>query len=406
MSKILLIDDNEAYCEQIQKSLELKNFSIEFETDAHQGLKRALEEDWDVVLVDMVLGPQTDGLALLKEIKKQKSELPVILISGSSVLDSIADSINAGAFDYLEKPIDLERLIISLKHALQLRTVSRLNQRLIKELQQSLSSFGLGSALKEALHLLSRASANTERLLITGERGTGKELLARLIHYYSDRKFAPFVTYNCQAPQPNSLQEMERQCHQLFTEAHGGTLFLREVDRLPDFAQKQLMTKLHQNFFQAPVNSPTPSGNVRFIASSSRDLKTLVEQGVFLPELFNLLANFTVKIPPLRARVQDIPLLTEHFIHIESQNQGTPINRIEPAVLEQLKKHSWPENISELKFVTRFMVWFQEDGYITEQTAKLALNTYRLLSDLRQKNLRNKIAPLLEELTETALMKE
>ncbi|APF18258.1 putative two component, sigma54 specific, transcriptional regulator [Caldithrix abyssi DSM 13497] len=382
MFKILLIDDNEAYCEQIKKSLELKNYYIEYETNAYRGLEYALQSEWDVVLVDMVLGQQIDGLAILKEIKKKRAEIPVILISGSSVIEAAHEWIEAGAYDYLEKPIDLERLIITLNHALELRKISRLNQSLVDELKRNISTVGLGNTLSEALRILSEASDTPERLLILGEKGTGKELIAKLLHYNGQRKYLPFVAHDCELQTESDEAALNALYKNLFEQARGGTLFLREIHNLNLAAQKYLVNFLHQNFFNSNPALPMVKNDVRFIASSSIDLKALVEQDAFLSELFHLLANFTIKIPALRERVEDIPLLVNHFIDLESRSLGIKIEKVSEQAIQLLQRQDWPGNITQLKNVNHYMALLQKNGVIGEQETKLALKLDSLIRDL------------------------
>ncbi|WP_456407016.1 sigma-54-dependent transcriptional regulator [Caldithrix abyssi] len=382
MFKILLIDDNEAYCEQIKKSLELKNYYIEYETNAYRGLEYALQSEWDVVLVDMVLGQQIDGLAILKEIKKKRAEIPVILISGSSVIEAAHEWIEAGAYDYLEKPIDLERLIITLNHALELRKISRLNQSLVDELKRNISTVGLGNTLSEALRILSEASDTPERLLILGEKGTGKELIAKLLHYNCQRKYSPFVAHDCELQTESDEAALNALYKNLFEQARGGTLFLREIHNLNLAAQKYLVNFLHQNFFNSNPALPMVKNDVRFIASSSIDLKALVEQDAFLSELFHLLANFTIKIPPLRERVEDIPLLVNHFIDLESRSLGIKIEKVSEQAIQLLQRQDWPGNITQLKNVNHYMALLQKNGVIREQETKLALKLDSIIRDL------------------------
>ncbi|MHB2155672.1 sigma-54-dependent transcriptional regulator [Calditrichota bacterium GD2] len=382
MFKILLIDDNEAYCEQIKKSLELKNYYIEYETNAYRGLEYALQSEWDVVLVDMVLGQQIDGLAILKEIKKKRADIPVILISGSSVIEAAHEWLEAGAYDYLEKPIDLERLIITLNHALELRKISRLNQSLVDQLKRNISTVGLGNTLSEALRILSEASDTPERLLILGEKGTGKELIAKLLHYSGQRKYSPFVAHDCELQTESDEAALNALYKNLFEQARGGTLFLREIHNLNLAAQKYLVNFLHQNFFNSNPALPMVKNDVRFIASSSIDLKALVEQDAFLSELFHLLANFTIKIPPLRQRVGDIPLLVRHFIDLESRSLGIKIEKVSEQAIQLLQRQDWPGNITQLKNVTHYMALLQKNGIIAEQETRLALKLDSIIRDL------------------------
>ena len=397
MSGIFLIDDNKAYCEQIKKSLELKNFHIDFETDAQKGLEMSLKKDWDVILVDMILRHELDGLSILQEIKKKKPDVPVILISGSSVIESVLVSINAGAFDYLEKPIELDRLIVALKNALTLRKIIKHNQILTNHLQQSISKIGLGQTIEQAMGLLSTIQEKPERLLILGEKGTGKELLAKLLHFNGRRKYGPFVVHNCESQEADSAETKTR-IRQLFHKAQNGTLFLKEIHRLNPDIQKFLTTLLHQNFFNFKGQQNSDAIDVRIIASSSENLSQLIEQGSFLPELFELLANFTIKIPPLRERVQDIPPLTKHFVAMESQDGGIFIKQITPQVFEILKKQDWPENTAQLKQVSRLMVTHSKDGIIDDRTVNLALKIDQLLRSLKRRDDEQNLTQLFQDI--------
>ncbi len=405
MSKILLIDDNKAYCEQIKKSLELKNIPIEFETDPSKGLKLALTADWDVILIDMVLGNWLDGLTILEEIKKQKDDVPLILISGSNVTNSASEYLHAGAFDYLEKPIELERMLFTINNALNLRQLIKLNKTLINELEPSISKIGLGHTLQKAINLLSSISDKPERLLILGEHGTGKELIAKMIHFNGKRKYGPFIVHYCNDNETDP-DAIKLHCYQLFKKAQHGTLFLKEIQNLSKIAQKHLARLLHQNFFGFNSDSSNHSVDVRIIASTSQDLKALIQEDAFLPELYELLANFTIKVPPLRERKGDIPALIQHFVNFESQNVGIFIQHISPEAIELLLQQDWPGNTAQLKHVVRLMVLHNNNGKIDATVAKLAIKINQLLTGLKNedhhqelKNLFNDILQLKKQTT-------
>ncbi len=393
MPNILLIDDNQAYCEQIKKSLNLREIDITYETDPQRGLEKVVQQTWDAVLLDMVLNDELDGLDILKKIKQHKPELPVIMISGSSTMYSAIESLKQGAFDYLEKPIDLDRLVISLKHAVSFKQLSFLIQNLQEEFESNVTTVGLGEPLHQALEHFTNTPEALERLLIIGEPGTGKELLAKLLHYKSARRFGPFLTFRCDLEGERCLPILfgeNRNCADpvktggLIEQANGGTIFFREISYLPIEGQKCLLQFLHQQFFMPAQRSEQTRLDIRIIVSSSTDLKQAIEKGTFLSELYEIISSFIITIPPLRERLHDIPPMVDHFLTTEAERLNMKKPQVNAEALHFLQTQSWKNNIAELKRVVELMALLSRSETIDLETAKTALEINELLHGSRK----------------------
>ncbi|NOX88384.1 MAG: sigma-54-dependent Fis family transcriptional regulator [Calditrichaeota bacterium] len=391
MPGILLIDDNEAYCEQIKKTLALKDFSLHYEIDPEKGLESALENNWDVVLLDIVLNGKLDGLEILRRLKTKKQDLPVIMISGTSTLDSAMQAIQEGAYDYLEKPIDIERLMICIQHAIEYKKLIFLNHHLHEEFTKRIATIGISETIRKALERLSTFTDTMERILITGERGTGKELMARMLHFGSKRKYGPFISFHCDIQaEDNETLLFGTDCNSqepasrkgLICQADTGTLFLGEISKLSVNGQKKLLKFIHKNFYMPPKFDDQRPVDIRIIASTSVDLAALSKEGKFSEELLDLLSTFTFHMPPLRERLDDIPGLVDHFLKMASAQFNVPKPDISEKALNLLKEQKWEKNMTQLKSVVIHILLLSKSRTIDENIVKAALTVYRLMHDL------------------------
>lgn len=406
MDAILLIDDNKAYCEQIKKTLALRNFNLHYESDVQKALDKALNASWDVILLDLVFDQDLKGLELLERIKKAKPQVPVIMVSGTATLDSAMEALQKGAFDFVEKPIDVDRMIVSIRHALDQKHLSELNQNLINEFYSSIATETWGQTITQALKVLENLEDSVERLLLIGEKGTGKELVAKLIHFKSNRRFWPFISFHCDTYNKEdeyvlfgkeSSLENPVTADSLICKADKGTLFLGEISRLSLEGQKKLVRFIHENYYMPKKGNQKETLNIRLITSSSVDLQSLVQNGAFSEELFHILKTLTFRLPPLCQRSEEIPPLVDHFLTETAREFNRKKPEISAEAMELLKKQHWTKNISELKKVIWHVLFFNDSLFIDKSMVEGALIFYRMMQKIQQKKPYSEVAKDLKE---------
>ena len=409
MGAIFLIDDNEAYCQQIQKTLALRDFELQYETDPHKALEMALTHPWEVILLDIVFNDDIEGLEILEKIKKAKPDLPVIMVSATSTLQTAIDAVQKGAFDYLEKPINVERMTVTIKHALNQKRLAELNRNLFNEFFRSFATGTLSHSVQQILDLMSNLNEPLERILLFGEKGTGKELLAKLLHFNSERRYGRFVPFYCDAQRPEQERRLfgdaaegdnRISSESLIAQADKGTLFIGEISNLSPKGQQRLARFVHENYYIPSSGKESPNLNIRLIASTSKDLAAMVQNGNFSDELFNLLNTFTFRLPPLRERPDDIPLLAEHFLsEMNAQYNNTRPGFTEDGI-KALKAYDWPGNISELKTVIWILSFFNRSSEIDGQQVESTFQFYRFMKNLRQGKKQDELSDDLKALYE------
>ncbi len=409
MGAIFLIDDNEAYCQQIQKTLALRDFELQYETDPHKALEMALTHPWEVILLDIVFNVDIEGLEILEKIKKAKPDLPVIMVSATSTLQTAIDAVQKGAFDYLEKPINVERMTVTIKHALNQKRLAELNRNLFNEFFRSFATGTLSHSVQQILDLMSNLNEPLERILLFGEKGTGKELLAKLLHFNSERRYGRFVPFYCDAQRPEQERRLfgdategynRISSESLIAQADKGTLFIGEISNLSPKGQQRLARFVHENYYIPSSGKESPNLNIRLIASTSKDLAAMVQNGNFSDELFNLLNTFTFRLPPLRERPEDILLLAEHFLsEMNAQYNNTRPGFTEDGI-KALKAYDWPGNISELKTVIWILSFFNRSSEIDGQQVESTFQFYRFMKNLRQGKKQDELSDDLKALYE------
>jgi len=389
MEKILLIDDQEDFCKQVQKSLQLHNIGLNYVTSSRRGLDLALNEDWDVLLLDVVLNQKLDGLGVLKKIVERNRQLPIIMISGSSTLHTAVEATQMGAYDFLEKPLDLNRLLVTIRRALRNKQLTSLNRFLMSEINKQIRFIGQSPAIERIFDEIERVAKSHAKIFIHGESGVGKDLLAKIIHYQSRRSAAPFVSINCGAL-PEALIESELFGYEqgaftganekklgLIAQAEGGTLFLNEIAELPVTSQAKLLRFLNDGRYSRVGGAETITSDVRIIAATNRDIQTEIEEGRFRQDLFFRLNVVNLYLPPLRERKEDIPLLAEFFLHQACENFGKNIPHFSESSLELLKSCHWRGNVRQLKSAIERMVLFSSNHIIDYGTAATAIQMDR-----------------------------
>ena len=361
--RLLIIDDEEGVRTSLSLLLAEDGYRVETAADAESGLACTLRSTFDLVLCDVRM-PGRSGLELLPDLLTRQPDVPVVMMSAYGASDQALEAIRLGAYDYIAKPFEPEELTVLLRKIEERERLRSENRRLRLELGKShdlKSLVSVSSEMQEVVGLIDRAAGFKTTVLITGESGCGKELVAHAIHQRSQRSSGPFVAVNCGAI-PEHLIEAELFGHTrgaftgavharlgLFREADGGTLFLDEIGELPVALQVKLLRVLQESEVRPVGDSRSVRVDVRIVNATARDLKTEVETGRFRQDLFYRLNVFCIRVPPLRERVEDIPHLAHELLGGLARETGKRMSIIEPAALEALCEYSWPGNVRELE---------------------------------------------------------
>ncbi|MBN1884511.1 MAG: sigma-54-dependent Fis family transcriptional regulator [Candidatus Krumholzibacteriota bacterium] len=360
MSKrVLIVDDEASIRSSLERLLSFEKFKTFTAPDGEKALEVVAGERIDLVLLDIKM-PGMDGLEVLQKIGRMRSDLPVVIISGHGTIQTAVEATKLGAFDFIEKPIDLERLLLTVRNGITQGELARQNVQL-KERVGGTVIVGEHPSIGAILETVARVAPQTARVLIMGESGSGKELVARRIHELSPRAEEPFIEVNCAAI-PEELIESELFGHEKgsftgavsqrigkFELADGGTLFLDEVGDMSLSAQAKVLRVLQESVFERVGGAETKKVDVRVIAASNKDLLDEAGRGNFREDLFYRLNVVPLTIPPLRERRSDIPLLVDYFLAEVAAELGAPVKRLSPAALDALMDYSWPGNVRELR---------------------------------------------------------
>lgn len=383
MSKILIIEDEAAIRRVLKKIITEENDSYEVEEaeDGLQGIEKIKKTDYDLVLCDIKM-PKMDGVEVLEKARKLKPEILMVMISGHGDLDTAVNTMRLGAFDYISKPPDLNRLLNTVRNALDKKELVVENKRLKKKVSKNYEMIGESDAITHIKEIIEKVSATDARVLITGPNGTGKELVAHWLHEKSDRSKASMVEVNCAAI-PSELIESELFGHVKgsftgankdragkFEAANGGTIFLDEIGDMSLSAQAKVLRALQESRIQRVGSDKDIKVNVRVVAATNKDLKTEIEEGRFREDLYHRLAVILIKVPALNDRREDIPLLVDFFAKKISEEQGMPQKQFEDKAIKQLQEYDWTGNIRELRnVVERLLILGQKK--VSENDVKL-----------------------------------
>jgi DNA-binding NtrC family response regulator len=374
MPKILIIED-EASIRSVLKDIlkDQKELKLEIDEakDGVEGLSKLKAEHFDVAICDIKM-PKMDGMEILQKVKESEIETTFIMISAHGTTELAVDAVKMGAYDFLQKPPDLNRLLITLRNALDKNSLVKEAITLKKKITQNYQIFGESPAIKDVLLMIGKVAATDARVLVTGPNGSGKELVARQIHEKSPKAKNPFVEVNCAAI-PAELIESELFGHEKgaftsaikqrigkFEQAESGTLFLDEIGDMSLSAQAKVLRALQENKITRVGGEKDIPVNVRIIAATNKDLKKEIAQGNFREDLFHRLSVIVIKVPSLKDRKEDIPLLIDKFLTDISTSYGTKKKEIEDEALSLLMDYEWSGNIRELKNVTERLVIMSE----------------------------------------------
>lgn len=381
---VLVIDDEKNILVSLSRMLDLEGYSPLVAGSAHVARQKLARQQVDAVLLDVRM-PETDGLTFLKELRKDRCDLPVIMMSGHSGLDVAIQAIRTGAHDFIEKPVSTERLLVTLNNALSFGKLKRSHNALAERLQKTHTIVGESAPVRRLQQEIDLAAPTKARVLITGENGTGKELVARAIHEGSQRSNGPFIKLNCAAI-PSELIESELFGHEKgaftgaqasrkgrFELAEGGTLFLDEIGEMRPEVQVKLLRVLQENEVdRVGGSSPIPI-DVRVIAATNKDLPAEIEAGDFREDLYYRINVIPIHVPPLRDRRADIPLLVKHFLKLSCDENGRRVKAVDTAALTALSEHAWPGNIRELRNICERLVILTPGPGVTADDVKRVL---------------------------------
>ena len=366
MPKILIIDDQAPIRRVLRDILENESYQVEDVGSGMEALQIIKEQEFDAVFCDIKM-PEMDGIEVLEALK-QESDTPVIMISGHGTIDTAVDAIKKGAFDFIQKPPDLNRLLITVRNALDKKNLSTENKVLKKVVKLQSQMIGESAPMMEIKDMIEKVAPTSARVLITGENGTGKELVARQLHELSSRCHGPFIEVNCAAI-PSELIESQLFGHEKgaftsaikqrkgdFELADGGTLFLDEIGDMSLSAQAKVLRALQENKIVRVGGEKDIPVDVRILAATNKDLKTEIEKGNFREDLYHRLSVIVIHVPPLRERKDDIPLLVASFVDTIAQNMGKAAPTFAPEALEELQRYSWTGNIRELHNIVERLI--------------------------------------------------
>jgi len=361
--RVLITDDDRAMCEMLEADLGHRGFIVKWHTSAAESVETVKKEDFDVLLTDLQM-PGLNGIELCRRIVSLRPDIPVIVITAFGSMDSAVSALRAGAYDFISKPVDTDNLTIVLERAIKhrelLEQVATLQQT-VRELRGSEDIIGTSPAMQKVYDLMKRVSGLDTSILIVGESGTGKELIARSLHRNSPRSTGPFVAFNCAAV-PETLLESELFGHSrgaftdaktsrdgLFARANGGTLLLDEVADMAEALQPKLLRAIEQRAVRPVGSDREIPFDVRIIASTNRDIESMVSDGKFREDLYFRLNVIQLNVPPLRARDNDILLLAQHFIGEFAASTSKEVAGISTPAAKKLLAYAWPGNVRELR---------------------------------------------------------
>ncbi|MEA2107465.1 MAG: sigma-54 dependent transcriptional regulator [Bacteroidota bacterium] len=367
MAKILVIDDEKSIRDTLKEILEYEEHQVDLAADGDEGLTLFNKNKYDIVLLDIKM-PQKDGIEVLEEIFKINYEIPVIMISGHGNIDTAVETIKKGAYDFIEKPLDLNRLLVTIRNAMDKSTLVNETKTLKKKVSKTFDIVGESEAITKVKDMIEKVAPTDARILITGPNGSGKELVARWLHEKSERTNGPFIEVNCAAI-PSELIESELFGHEKgaftsahkqrkgkFEQSHTGTIFLDEIGDMSLNAQAKVLKALEEKKISRVGSDKDIHVDVRIIAATNKNLKEEIEKNRFREDLYHRLSVILIDVPSLDDRKEDIPMLAEHFNELICADYGVSKKMITVDALEELKKISWTGNIREFRNVLERLI--------------------------------------------------
>lgn len=369
MADILIIDDEKAIRETLKEILEYEKHKVDLAADGKEGLSKAQEKNYDLIFCDIKM-PELDGIEVLERIIVLGLDVPVIMISGHGNIETAVDALKKGAYDFLEKPLDLNRVLVTLRNALDKTSLQQETKTLRRKVNKQKFTKIIGSSdpISQVKDMIDTVGPTDARILITGENGTGKELVARHIHEISNRSKAPFVEVNCAAI-PSELIESELFGHEKgsFTSAHkqrkgkfelaqNGTLFLDEIGDMSLSAQAKVLRALQENKITRVGGDKEIKVDIRIVAATNKDLKKMIGENKFREDLYHRISVIIIDVPALRNRAEDIPELTDYFLNEICADYGKAQKAIDKKAVSALQSLEWTGNIREFRNVMERLV--------------------------------------------------
>jgi two-component system, NtrC family, nitrogen regulation response regulator NtrX len=361
MTKILVVDDEKSIRNTLREILEYEKFEVDEAAEGQEALEKARNNRYDLILLDIKM-PRMDGIEVLEQLMKF-TDVPVVMISGHGTVETVVEAVKKGAYDYITKPLDLNRLLVTIRNAQERQTLVTETKALKRQVSKTYDMIGESPAMHEIKSMIERVAPTDARVMITGANGTGKELVARWLHELSNRAQSPFVEVNCAAI-PSELIESVLFGHEKgsftsaikqrkgdFEQASGGTLFLDEIGDMSLSAQAKVLRALQENKIMRVGGEKEIPVDVRVIAATNKDIPKEIEKGNFREDLYHRLAVIVIHVPTLNEREDDIPLIANHFLTEICQSMAKPLMHFDEKALESLKKIQWTGNIRELRNV-------------------------------------------------------
>lgn len=380
MPKVLLIDDEKSIRRSLREIFEFEKFAVTEAEDGQAGLDKITSEPFDLILCDVKM-PKLDGLELLQKLQSAGNEVPLIMMSGHGNIDTAVEAVKKGAYDFLTKPVDLNRLLVTVRNAMDKQHLVTETKTLRKKITKGGDIIGESEAIEEVKNLIEKVALTDARVLITGPNGSGKELVAKQLHNKSNRAKFSFIEVNCAAI-PSELIESELFGHEKgsftsavatrkgkFELAEGGTLFLDEIGDMSPSAQAKVLRALQENKITRVGGDKAINVNVRVIAATNKNLQLEIEKGNFREDLFHRLNVIPIHVPSLAERKEDIPLLAEHFLNLICTEQGNATKNISEEGIKALQSLPWTGNIREFRNVIERLVILC-DKTITDKDVK------------------------------------
>ncbi len=367
MAHILVIDDERSIRNTLKEILEYEKFTVDLAEHGLDGLEKYKNGSYDIVLCDIKM-PEMDGLELLEKLSGEEGDAQVIMISGHGNIDNAVEAIKKGAYDFIEKPLDLNRLLITIRNALDKSTLITETKVLKKKVSKGLEMIGESEAIEKVKEIVEKVAPTDARVMITGSNGTGKELVARSLHDNSTRASGPFIEVNCAAI-PSELIESELFGHEKgaftsaikqrkgkFEQADGGTIFLDEIGDMSLSAQAKVLRALQENKISRVGSDKDINVNVRVVAATNKNLKEEIDKSQFREDLYHRLSVILIHVPSLNERLDDIPLLADHFNQLICDEYGTSPRIIKDDAIKELQKINWTGNIREFRNVLERLI--------------------------------------------------
>ena len=377
--KVLIVDDERAIRYSLKEILEMENYQVEMAENGLEGLEAARKEKYDAILCDIKM-PQMDGVEMLTKLVEEGIETPVVMISGHADISTAVDCIKKGAFDFIEKPLDLNRILITLKNATDKANLVK-ETKILKKKIYGREMIGASASIEHLREMIAKVAPTQAGVLITGPNGSGKELVAQSIYQLSERSMMPFVEVNCAAI-PSELIDSELFGHKKgsftsaikdhkgrFEQADGGTIFLDEIGDMSLAAQAKVLRVLQEKKLIPVGGDKEITVDVRVIAATNKNLQEEIAKGNFREDLYHRLSVIILRVPSLDERKEDIPLLVRHFSEQICSEAGKPVREFAPEAMARLQENSWPGNIRQLRNVVERLL-ILGGSPVTEQDVK------------------------------------